>query len=68
MDVPQADLPADATIIDTNHLRLLNEIADLAERAQEGEPATGSGYIPIVPTAKQLLRQRLLDLRLRETR
>ena len=61
MDVPQGHLPEDATVIDTKQLRLLNEIADLAELVQEGRGHKGGYQKGLTPA--QELRDKLLTLR-----
>jgi hypothetical protein len=56
-----------STVIDAAHLQLLNEIADLAEKVQDGKDVYANTYHRGL-NAKQLLKQRLPDLRLIQTR
>ena len=68
MDVPQGNLPQDATVIDTKQLRLLREIADLAENVADGKQFPPPGGYPRGPELKEMLRQRLIDLRILQSR
>lgn len=68
MDVPQGNLPEDATVIDTRQLRLLQEIADLAEQVADGKTYHLMGSYQRRPEPRDELRQKVIDLRILQSR